>query len=205
MSEDYIVPPRSTKKIEEITLAWRDALGVPNDWAPDIVDLLENRLSQFFPSFALVVRPDHEMGDAEAFTEFSPPQIVVRESVYTAAARRDGRSRMTLAHELGHLVMHAGIQINPRMTNGNQPAPTHKIYETAEWQARKFASLFLMPTHVVRQFLNAEEMTTYCLVSQQAALIRFSEIDEATARKKLPECIEDAIQTLEQLPSTNQR
>jgi Zn-dependent peptidase ImmA (M78 family) len=196
MNEDYIVPPRSTKKVEEIALAWRDALGAPNDWAPDMIDLLENRLPTFFPSFALVVRPDHEMGDAEAFTEFNPPQIVVRESVYRAAARRDGRSRMTLAHELGHLVMHAGVQTNPRMTSGNQRAPTHKIYETAEWQAKKFASLFLMPTHVVRQFASADEVVAYCLVSQQAALIRFNEVDRVSA-KSLPECVEDAIVKLE--------
>ena len=112
MIEDYIVPPRSTLNIEEVVLAWRDTLGVPNEWAPEIVDILENRLPKFFSSFALVVRPDNEMDDAEAYTEFSPAQIVARLSVYQAAVRREGRARMTLAHELGHLVMHAGVQKN---------------------------------------------------------------------------------------------
>jgi Zn-dependent peptidase ImmA (M78 family) len=199
MTEDYIVAPRSTQKIEEIGIAWRDALRVPNDWAPDIIDLLENRLPEIFRSFALVVRPDHEMGDAEAYTEFSPPQIVVRETVYKLASRRDGRSRMTLAHELGHLVMHAGVQANPRMINGNRPAPTHKIYETAEWQARKFGSVFLMPAHIVHQFGSAEELASGCLVSQQAALIRFSEVGRRTPRA-LPECIEEAIEAVEKAP-----
>jgi len=44
MTEDFIVEPRSTKKIEEITLAWRDTLGVANTWAPNMIDLIENKL-----------------------------------------------------------------------------------------------------------------------------------------------------------------
>ena len=67
----------------------------------------------------MVAKKDTEMGEAEAYTEFSPPQIVVRESVYLGAANRNGRDRMTMAHELGHLVMHAGVQTNPRMALGN--------------------------------------------------------------------------------------
>ena len=39
----------------------------------------------------------------EGYTEFDPPQIAVSESVYKLARRFDGRARMTLAHELGHL------------------------------------------------------------------------------------------------------
>ena len=199
MIEDYIVPPRSTLNIEEVVLAWRDTLGVPNEWAPEIVDILENRLPKFFSSFALVVRPDNEMDDAEAYTEFSPAQIVARLSVYQAAVRREGRARMTLAHELGHLVMHAGVQKNPRMVGGNKPAPTHKIYETAEWQARKFGSIFLMPTHIVRQFASADELASYCLVSRQAALIRFNEVGRV-AKQALPECVLDAIAKLDAVP-----
>ena len=111
MTDDYKVPPRSAKNIEALTLAWRDALGVPNDWAPDMLRLLESelpKLPKYFRDYSLVVRPDLEMGEAEAYTEFVPPHIVVRNSVYQLARKGHGRSRMTLAHELGHLVMHPG-------------------------------------------------------------------------------------------------
>jgi hypothetical protein len=177
MIEDYVVQARSTKKLEEISLAWRDAFGVPNEWAPDVVDVAEKRLPEIFTDFALVVRPDSEMGEAEAFTEFDPPQIVVRESVYRKAIAGDGRSRMTLAHEIGHLVMHAGVPASARMIDGNKQAPTHKLYQSAEWQARKFASLFLMPSHIVREFASAAQIAECCLVSHRAAEIRFSEME----------------------------
>jgi Zn-dependent peptidase ImmA (M78 family) len=195
MTEDFIVEPRSTKKIEQIALAWRSTLGAPNEWAPNMIDLIENRIPPLFRTFALVVREDSDLGEAEAFTEFSPPQIVVQNTVYLKAARGDGRSRMTLAHELGHLVMHAGIQSNARMIVGNKPAPTSKLYRSAEWQARKFASLFLMPTHVVKEFTSHRQLAECCLVSQQAALIRWSEVNPAII-KRIPDCVAEAVEKL---------
>jgi Zn-dependent peptidase ImmA (M78 family) len=195
MIEDFIVEARSAKKIEEIALAWRDTLGVPNEWAPNMIALIENRLPRFFPKFALIARSDADLGEAEAFTEFSPPQIIVRKSVYLKAAHGDGRDRMTMAHELGHLVMHAGVQANARMIAGNKPAPTFQIFRSAEWQARKFASLFLMPTHIVREFVSAVQLAQCCLVSQQAAKIRFGEV-KPPINRKLPECIAEALKNL---------
>ena len=40
MMDDYRVKGRSTKEIEAVTLAWRDKLGAPNDWAPNMLRLL---------------------------------------------------------------------------------------------------------------------------------------------------------------------
>ena len=76
--EDFRVAARSAKEIEALTLAWRDRLGVPNEWAPSMVRLLENELPKIpkLGQFALVTHADLEMGDAEAYTEFNPPHIV---------------------------------------------------------------------------------------------------------------------------------
>ena len=144
--DDFKVAPRSAKEIEALTLAWRDALGVPNEWAPSMIRLLEIQLPKLpkLGQFALIARPDFEMGDAEAYTEFNPPHIVVRNSVYQLARKADGRSRMTLAHELGHLVMHPGAA---KLRSDLAPSSTRSLrpFESAEWQANKFASLFLCP------------------------------------------------------------
>lgn len=94
MTDDYKVDGWSAKEIASITLAWRYTLGVADQWAPSVVSLLELRLPKIVKNFALVVRPDPEMGDAEAYTEFDPPHIAVRGSVYAMAQREDGRSRM---------------------------------------------------------------------------------------------------------------
>jgi hypothetical protein len=66
--DDYRVTPRSAKEIEATTLAWRDALGISHDWAPDVVRLLEVRV----PKLGRVdkLNPDadggkqHECGEA---------------------------------------------------------------------------------------------------------------------------------------------
>jgi Zn-dependent peptidase ImmA (M78 family) len=66
-------------------------------------------------------------------------------------------------------------------------------FESAEWQANKFASLFLMPLHIVREFTSASQLSESCRVSLQAAQIRFSEFGSA---KSLPECITQSIERL---------
>jgi Zn-dependent peptidase ImmA (M78 family) len=193
MMDDYKVKPRSTKNIEEVALAWRDALDVTNEWAPDVVRLVESQVPRLIPTFSLIVRADLDMGDAEAYTEFDPPHIAVRESVYYLAKRRDGRSRMTFAHELGHLVMHPGIAKLRR----EYAKIVHEIkpYESAEWQAKKFGSLFLMPGHIVVEFTSASQMAECCQVSLQAAEIRFGEINH-NKPKAIAACVRDAVTDL---------
>jgi Zn-dependent peptidase ImmA (M78 family) len=193
MMDDFKVPPRSAKDIEALTLAWRDALGSPNEWAPNMLRLLEIELPKLpkLGQFALISRSDLEMGDAEAYTQFNPPHIVVRNSVYQLARKGFGRSRMTLAHELGHLVMHPGAS---KLRTDFPSATNHlKFFESAEWQANKFASLFLMPLHIVREFQNASQLSENCQVSLQAAQIRMSELH---LKKHLPDCIVKAIDDL---------
>src|SRR5687768_693091 len=105
MMDDLRVRPRSAKEIEQVSLDWRHTLGIADTWAPDMVRLLESELPRVLGGgFALVVRDDCQMEDAEAYTEFNPAHIAVKSSVYHLARKFDGRSRMTLAHELGHLV-----------------------------------------------------------------------------------------------------
>lgn len=196
MNDDFKVSGRSTKDIAATALAWRDALGVADQWAPDVVRLLELSLPRIISNFALVVRADPEMGDAEAYTEFDPPHIAVRGSVYSLARHDDGRSRMTFAHELGHLVMHPGAV---KLRSSEAPALTRsvvKFYESAEWQARKFAALFLVPDHIAIQFGSAQQLAECCKVSAQAAQIRFNETSPLRHQKLLPESIRQTVAQL---------
>lgn len=195
MTDDYRVKGRSTKEIASITLAWRDTLEVGDQWAPSVVGLLELSLPRIIRDFALVVRPDPEMGDAEAYTEFDPPHIAVRGSIYALAQRQDGRSRMTFAHELGHLVMHPGAA-KLRTEMAPKSPTTIRFFESAEWQARKFAALFLVPDHIAVQFGSAQELAECCKVSMQAAAIRFNETAELRKPKALPDCVRGTISSL---------
>jgi hypothetical protein len=144
MMEDFLVPSKSAKDIEATTLAWRDALDVRDAWSPNVIDLFERKLPAIFPTYSLVVRPDDEMisiGEAEAYTEFNPPLIAVRNSVYLLARQNDGRARMTFAHEFGHLVLHPGAA-KLRIESGNLTDKRLRPFESAEWQARKFGAFF---------------------------------------------------------------
>jgi hypothetical protein len=74
MTDDFKVDPRSAKEIEALTLAWRHALGVQNDWAPNMLRLFEIELPRLpkLSQFALITRSDLEMGDAEAYAPVQP-------------------------------------------------------------------------------------------------------------------------------------
>lgn len=197
MNDDYKVSGRSAKDIAATALAWRDTLGVADQWAPSVVRLLELSLPKIIRNFALVVRSDSEMGEAEAYTEFDPPHIAVRGSVYSMAQRNDGRSRMTFAHELGHLVMHPGA-VKLRKEHPLRLSSTIQIFESAEWQARKFASLFLVPDHIAVQFVSADQLSECCKVSAQAAQIRFNETAQLRKSRPTPACVQDAVNSLMQ-------
>jgi Zn-dependent peptidase ImmA (M78 family) len=98
---------------------------------------------------------------------------------------------MTFAHELGHLVLHAGVLAKPRMALGNESPFGVKPYESAEWQARKFAAFFLMPTHIAKDFSSAYELAESCKISAQAAKIKFDEVGHLRARRTVPECVQN--------------
>jgi Zn-dependent peptidase ImmA (M78 family) len=196
MNDDYKVNPQSALEIAARALAWRDVLEVKDQWAPDLVRLLEIGVPRIVKNFALVVRADSEMGDAEAYTEFDPPHIAVRGSVYALAQRQDGRSRMTFAHELGHLVMHPGAVKLRSSETFKKPTTPIRIFESAEWQARKFAALFLVPDHIALQFDTASQLAECCKVSEQAAKIRFNETALLRAAKPLPDCVRETVDAL---------
>jgi Zn-dependent peptidase ImmA (M78 family) len=98
---------------------------------------------------------------------------------------------MTLAHELGHLVMHPGAS-KMRMIDGNRTPAELKPFQSTEWQARKFGAHFLLPTHIVTQFATPSDLAEGCCVSFQAATIRFSEVGHIPPDAPI-ECVEDLI------------
>ena len=98
------------------------------------------------------------------------------------AQQNDARSRMTFAHELGHLVMHPGA-VKLRSEAALKPSQV-KYYESAEWQAKKFAALFLAPDHIAVEFDTPVQLAASCNISRQAADIRFKET--AHLRKSRP-------------------
>jgi hypothetical protein len=138
---DNFATPRTKFDIELKALAWRYAFGCQASWCPDIVRILEYDIYEIDPDYTFRVMSLEEMHDNEGYTSFAPYEICIREDVCLKATHSDGRARFTLAHELGHYVLHSG--------EGRPRAPTlvtEKIqltYMSSEWQANTFAAHFL--------------------------------------------------------------
>ena len=145
--EGVLVPPQSTQGICAITQSLRTHLGLMDENFFPVIQLYEV-LNFVFPGAWFQVFEDHDLPDVEARTFPDRQEIRLRNSVYEAATRGDGRSRFTLTHEIGHLVMHKGLSLNRAFENAQ-----HKIYCNSEWQADIFASNLLMPSHLLQGYV----------------------------------------------------
>jgi hypothetical protein len=151
MSDDYRVKSRSDQEIRQIAKKARAFFGVADDRCVDVLNCLKHeKIWTLFGTKALnfQVRPDKELGISDGSTIVSKEviTITVKQSVRDAALMGDGRSRNTLAHELGHGVMH-DRPVMFRQMNGNVTPKYLKAYESAEHRNR-----YQRPTSHVPEF-----------------------------------------------------
>ncbi|WP_019594108.1 ImmA/IrrE family metallo-endopeptidase [Thioalkalivibrio sp. ALM2T] len=162
----YRVPPLKRIQIRGIALALRDLLGVATVARIDLGRLLEHKLEKADISFDVVSRD--AMGPDEARAWPDEHHLEIREDVYDNLHQDDPRSRFTIAHEIGHLVLHPGLSL----ARGKAPA-THRHFEDSEWQADTFAAEFLMPVAIIQQCCSGvADIESVCGVSMHAAQIR---------------------------------
>ncbi len=84
--------------------------------------------------------------EARAFPDGAPhypdgPVIQVLPHVYERAAANNGRARLTVLHECGHVLLHRHVAVHHRGPRGAELKP----WENSEWQANQFAAELLMP------------------------------------------------------------
>lgn len=92
----------------------------------------------------------------DAYFNFDTDEIILAPHTYDGLGRDDGRPRFTLAHEIGHGVLHREFMRS--VGRGNSRATRLKRteilpYRDPECQANRFASEFLMPTHFVKSLV----------------------------------------------------
>lgn len=169
--DGFIVPPMSARAIALAADAVRDGLGLQAALHLPIVAMYE-ALGFIYERASFQVLEDHEMGPDDGRTYPDAGLILLRQTVYDSAAKGDGRSRFTMCHELGHLVLHRGAGALARV-NPNAP---HAIYENSEWQADVFASFLMMPTKLVGAYWSVSQVMRDFGVSQAAAVTRLNAI-----------------------------
>ena len=188
MSEDYRVPKRSDRELRDEANQTKRAYNVARRWPINIIRCLE---SGWIPTrygrkkLIYNIVDDVEMDGGDGRTEFTRDAVIisVKRSVHEKATWGDGRSRMTLAHELAHGVMHYGATMFRRSdAAGTTSLSKTSAAESAEHQAKIFASAFLIHDEVAATLASPEEISTEFLVSMEAAKICFVRLTEAAER-----------------------
>ena len=194
---DVPVDPRSNSEIERLAEGWRQALDPGNEWAPEILPMIYRAAANYsdLEGLEVIFLPDADMGNDEARTEFDPPRIYMRASLEPDARRNLPRARSTLAHELGHVVLHPGVP-KFRKIAGNSSFRNLPAFRSAEAQAWVFARAFLMPSWHLEQVNSPKELSLRCRVSLDIAEIRYRQYPGRRERRaELPE-VKELLQRL---------
>jgi IrrE N-terminal-like domain len=166
----FEAPPRSGNSIEGFADAIRKALGLYEIPFFPVVEFLEFGLPRVVPGMYYDVQSKLLLGGREGAVDPIKRAVYIREDVYDAAVRHERRARFTVAHEIGHALLHVGTlnRVLPR-----QSIPT---FRQPEWQANRFAAALLMPRHLVAQYESLPEISVTFGVSEHAASVRAREL-----------------------------
>lgn len=106
--EYLIAKPRSRYDIEQVAYNIRKTLKLENNLYFPIVEFIENILPQINTNFSYQYCKWGDM-PPNTYAFYNPTENImyIREDVYEAACKDDGRHRFTLAYEFGHYFLHS--------------------------------------------------------------------------------------------------
>ena len=102
----YKADPVSRADIRRYVYMLKKKVGLEEELYFPILPFVENVLPMLIPDFQFQVVPVAEMGVKHGETYPSKNLIRIREDIYNRAAEGEGRDRLTVAHEVGHLFLH---------------------------------------------------------------------------------------------------
>lgn len=164
MNKGYKVKPRLTKDIRKFSQLVRQEFDLPDAWFP-IVELTEALCAN--DAIELIILTQEEMPHDYGLTFPRRNLIQIREDVYDDAVRKGGFGRFTMAHELGHLLLHRNEPVFAR----NQSITDHKTIEDSEWQANKFAQELLVDVRHLDPYSTPELIAKKFGITGEAAKI----------------------------------
>ena len=160
--------PMSRSDIRRIADKLRSMLGLETKPYFPIVQVIEGALDLLVPGFVYDIRTKAEMGADHGLTDHIRKMILIREDVYRRACDGQGRDRGTLAHELGHAIMHAPT----RLARRHSTAPL-KPYRDPEWQAMAFQGELLVYHRLARRCSGPAEAAKVFGVSEDSAEVQW--------------------------------
>lgn len=164
----YKADPVSREDIRRFIRALKRKVGLEYELYFPILPFVENVLPLLIPDFQFEVVPAIKMGGKHGETYPSKNIMRIREDVYLRAAAGEGRDRLTIAHEVGHLFMHEDDSIALcRLAPDEQLRP----FENPEWQADAFGGELLASSYLIKG-MSEYEIQEKCGVSSSAAHIQ---------------------------------
>lgn len=148
----FTVKPRSRDEITKIANELRRILKITGYC--DVVNILEFAWRQF------QIEPQSFMGNNLGITK-PDGTIFLREDVYEGACKNEGFHRFTIAHELGHVILHKDQIGFAREFKRND-----KVYCNSEWQANEFAGALLVPENEII----SQNLFNPCLIAEKYAV-----------------------------------
>ena len=156
--------PESREDLRYLAKLIRKELGIALDKKYVDVTWILERLDVLDSEYSYEIVDDDELGAAvQAQTDILKDTIYIKESVYEDAIQNNGRDRMTIAHEILHLILHQPVALTLYRRTDDLP-----IYKNPEWQAECFAGELLMPYDQIKD-MTEEEIVEQCKVSKRAA------------------------------------
>ncbi len=170
----YIANPTSRKQIRDFTNMLRRLTGLYDEPYFPIVEFLELAMPKIFTAFEYEIVSTSEMPNEYGVTYPEKNKICIREDVYDRAIAGVERDRFTIAHEIGHFILHKPGNIALARSDLHQEIPA---YRQPEWQANTFAGELLAPPQIISG-LNKNEISSKCGVSLQVSEIQLKNINK---------------------------
>lgn len=160
----------SRQNIRDYVYMLKKEVGLQNVLYFPVLQFVENVLPVLVSDFQFEVVTESEMGNKHGETYPSKNLIRIREDIYLRAAQGEGRDRLTIAHEIGHLFMHEDDAIALcRLA----PDERLKPFEDPEWQADAFGGELLASSYLI-EGMSADEVAAKCGVSMSAARVQLN-------------------------------
>lgn len=168
MGTKFVAEPLSRGKIRKFTLELRKLLKLENEIYFPVIPFLEVILPTVDSNFEFHIVPGEELPNKYAVAYPEENLIKIREDVYERAINGVPRDRFTIAHEIGHLILHTDNRIALAREIGIEQIPS---FRDPEWQANTFAGEILVPFDLTKD-MSSEEIQTNCGVSKSVAKIQ---------------------------------
>jgi Zn-dependent peptidase ImmA (M78 family) len=181
------VPPRRIADLRSLATRIRAESGLDRQAPFPALHFLELSMPRMFNNFDLEIVDELTDGDeARAYPDGAPhhphgPVIQLRFKTYDDASGGNGRARMTVLHECGHVTLHAGVAVtHDTHDRGERLNP----WENSEWQANQFAAELLMPPESLGTASTVSEFALRMGVSRDAARVRAQQLVRTTVISK---------------------